>query len=275
MSVATVARPNSLRDIPWAVWVLLAIALGLFLYMFTRPGFAPIGALATVAPVVFAAAVVYARPSDRRFAWAALFLAATPAIGLIAGVVPDAWFTYMPGDWKNGTPFIRDLAQFALDIARLLGLAGLFLFGLALGGVRSFVSFLILALGVAIALGNLTWTFAHPIDGFPLFDLAKSVTYATLHGIGLAFVFAAAVESLRNLTMIGSGLLFLNAVISAVLLWWTIGPDANLDLLSLILGGTTLLGWLALTAAALRGELNSAPSRSRAGRGNAVRRPAG
>jgi hypothetical protein len=275
MSVVAVARPNSLREIPWAVWVLLAIAVGLFAYMFTRPGFTPIGALATVAPVVFAAAVVYVRPLDKRFVWAALFLAATPAIGLFAGVVPDAWFTYMPGDWKNGTLLIRDLAQLAQDVARLLGLIGLFLFGLALGGVRSFVSFLILALGAAIALGNLTWTFSHSIDGFPLFDLAKSVTYATLHAVGLAFVFAAAVESLRNLTMIGSGLLFLNAVISAVLLWWTIGPDANLDLLSLILGGTTLLGWLALIAAALRGEFNAAPSRSRAGRGNAVRRQAG
>ncbi|HUP82648.1 MAG TPA: hypothetical protein VM284_00480 [Candidatus Limnocylindria bacterium] len=275
MSVAAVARPSSLRDIPWAVWLLLAFAAALALYIFSRPGYTVIGGLATIAPIVFAAAVVYVKPADQRFMWAALFLAATPVVGLIAGVFPDAWFAYAPGDWKNGTPLMRDVASLGVDVARILGLVGLFLFGLALGGVRSFVPFLIMALGLVLAVGNLIWTFAHPIDDLPLYDLAKTLSYAVLRVVGLAFVFAAAVESLRSLTMTGAGFLFLNAAIGAVLLWWTIGTGANFDVLSLVLGGTSLLGWIALIAAPLRGEFSAAPPRSRVGRESASRRRAG
>jgi hypothetical protein len=60
--------------------------------------------------------------------------------------------------------------------------------------------------------------------------------------------------------LIGAGLVLLNTVMGEVIQWMTIGPDANLDLLSLIFGGTMLLAWLAYIAGALRGELNATPT---------------
>lgn len=257
------------------MWVLLVIAAALFVRVITSPGSGPIAALATPAPVVFAAAVIYARPADRRFLWAALALAATPAVGLFAQLMPELVFRYAPGDWKNASALLNDVAAIAGDIARYLGLLGLGLLGLAFGGVRSFVSFLIILLGVALAISSLIWTFAHSIDGFPLYELGKSLGYAVLHVLGLAFVFAAAVESLRNFSMVGTGFLFLNTVIGAVLLWWTIGPGTNVDLLSIVLGATSLLGWVGLIIAPLRGEFWSDPSRSRVARGSVSRRRAG
>jgi hypothetical protein len=275
VNVEAVARPKSVRDIPGAVWLLLAIAGALAVRVFTGPGWTIFSVLATPGPVLFAAAVIYARPADRRFVWAALALAATPAVGLLVQVLPEFVFRNAPGDWKNASALLGDVGQLAGDVARYLGLLGLALLGLAFGGVRSFVSFLIMLLGLALAIGSVIWTFAHPIDGFPLYELGKSVGYAVLHVLGLAFVFAAAVESLRNFSMVGAGFLFLNTVIGAVLLWWTIGPGTNIDLLSFVLGATSLLGWIGLIVAPLRGEFWSNPSRSRAARGSVSRRRAG
>jgi hypothetical protein len=263
MSVAAFARPISVRDIPWATWALLALALGRLVYGVIQPGgFQLISALAGTGPLVFAAAVVYVNPPDRRFKWAALALAATPVIGLLSAVVPEAVFTYAPGDWKNATPLLLDTGRFAGEIGWVLGLIGLGLLGMALGGVRSLGSLLILTVGAALALANVASFLNVLVEGFPVLDLARSLVSAVLHPLGLAFVFAAAVESRRSLTLIGAGLVLLNTVMGEVLQWVTIGPDANLDLLSLMFGGTTLLGWLAYTAGALRGELNAAPSRS-------------
>src|SRR5438105_730215 len=109
MSAAMVARPTSLRDIPWLVWLPLVLVGGLFISARTSPGSGPIQALATPAPVVFAAAVIYAKPSDRRFVWAALGLAATPAVGLLVRLIPDLVFSYAPGDWKNAALVLRDI----------------------------------------------------------------------------------------------------------------------------------------------------------------------
>jgi len=262
MGVVALARPSSMRDIPWAVWTLLALAVGGLVYDVIQPGgFRLISALAGTGPLVFAAAVVYVNPADRRFTWAALALAATPVIGLLSAVVPEAVFTYAPGDWKNATPLLLDIGGFAREIGWVLGLIGLGLLGVALGGVRSLASVLILAVGAALAVANVASHLNGLVEGFPLFDLATSLVSAVLHPLGLAFVFAAAVESRRSLTLIGAGLVLLNAVMGELLQWMTIGPDANLDLLSLVFGLTTLLGWLAFMAGALRGELNGAPSR--------------
>ena len=59
MNVEAVARPSSLRAIPWSVWALLALALGCAASA-TVPVFSPLGAIIAAGPVLFAAAVVYA-----------------------------------------------------------------------------------------------------------------------------------------------------------------------------------------------------------------------
>jgi hypothetical protein len=219
--------------------------------------------------------VVFVAPADRRFTWAALALAATPVVNLIANWLPEAWFAVAPGDWKNAVPLLMDLGNVAHDVASLLAIVGLGLLGLALGGVRSFMSVLVLGFGAVVALLNLVWVGAHPIDAFPLFELARSVAYSILHVMGWAFVFAAALESLRNLTLVGSGLLFANVVMNALLLWWSPGAGANTDVLYVIVMTPSLAGWLLLIGGALRGELNATPARNRAGRGSGAPRRAG
>ena len=237
--------------------------------------FSFIGTLGFAAPVVFAAVVVYLRPPDMRFTWAALAIAATPVVVLIANWLPDAWFALAPADWKNAAQLLLDLGGIARVLATVLGFVGLGLFGLALGGVRTFMSAVILAFAALVAAAGVIWVGAHPIADLPLLDLVRSISFSVLTVMGWAFVFAAALESLRTLTLIGSGLVLANTVINVVLLWWTIGPNVNTDLLALIVGIPTLFGWIALIAAALRGELSAAPSRSRAARGSGAQRRAG
>src|SRR5688572_11524856 len=101
MSVAALARPNSLRDIPWATWVLLALAGLMVFYYFTQSGEVSLGTFTLVAPVIFAAAVTYSAPSDRRFVWAALALATPAVVNVVTNWLPGAWFSVAPGDWKN------------------------------------------------------------------------------------------------------------------------------------------------------------------------------
>jgi hypothetical protein len=277
VNVEAVARPWSLRAVPWLAWLLLVVGVLYVVRGLLPPSFSPLSSLAGAGPIFFAAAVVYMNPPDRRFRWAALALAIPPIVLLLAHWIPIIWPQVVPGDWKNAVPLLEDLGSMAREVATPIGLVGLFLLGFALGGVRTFLSVVILAAGVLIALADLTWFFAHPVEELPMLQAAKSVIYPMLNVLGWAFVFAAALESLRSLTLVGAGLVVSNVVISAVLLWWTIGPDANFDLLSLTIAGPSVLGWLAMTAGALRGELNDAAvaPRSRAGRGSGVPRPAG
>jgi hypothetical protein len=237
--------------------------------------FTPIGTLGFAAPVVFAAIVLYVRPPDRRFTWAALAMAASPVVILVANWLPDAWYSMAPGDWKNAAQVLLDAGGAARLVAQALGFVGLGLFGIALGGVRVFMSGVILFFAALVAAAGVIWVGAHPIEGLPLLDLARTIGFSVLTVVGWAFVFAAALEALRTLTLVGSGLVLANAVINVLLLWWTIGADANTDLLALLVGGPTLLGQIALIAGALRGELSEPRARSRAARGNASPRRAG
>ncbi|MEP7360347.1 MAG: hypothetical protein ABI744_02085 [Chloroflexota bacterium] len=275
MNVEAVAQRPVWRNIPWAALGLLVIAGLIVVRSLALSQFTPIGTLGFAAPVLFAAAVLFMRPQDRRFTWAALAIAASPVVIVIANWLPDAWFSMAPGDWKNAAQLLLDAGGVAQLIAKVLGFIGLGLFGIALGGVRTFMSAVILFFAMLVGAAGVIWVGAHPLDGLPLLDLARTVGFLVLTVLGWAFVFAAALESLRTWTLIGSGLVLANTVINVLLLWWTIGPDANTDLLSLLVGGPTLIGWICLIVGALRGELSDAPARSRAARGSGVRRRAG
>ncbi|MDL2334813.1 MAG: hypothetical protein QFC55_02130 [Chloroflexota bacterium] len=279
MNVEAVARPLNWRAIPWAALILTVICGLIVVRSLALGQFSPIGTLGFAAPVAFAAVVAYVRPPDRRFTWAALAIAATPVVVLAANWLPDAWFSLTPGDWKNAAQLLLDAGGVARVVAIVLGFVGLGLLGLAFGGVRTFMSAVILAFGVLVAAAGVIWVLAHPIADLPLLDLARSVAFSVLTVIGWAFVFAAALEALRTLSLIGTGLILANTVINVLLLWWTIPASANTDLLSLLVGGPTLLGWIALMAAALRGELShersGAAARSRAARGGGAQRRAG
>ncbi|MEP7157833.1 MAG: hypothetical protein ABI797_00255 [Chloroflexota bacterium] len=265
------------RAVPWSVWLFLALAV---LYAVIRildaPVLQPLPTAAGLAPFLFAAAVSFARPADRRFRWAAWAIAAYVALPLITRPIPELVFRLAPGDWSNAAFILQDVANVVQSLANALLIVGLALFGLALGGVRSAFGGAILAAGAAVALANLTWFFSHPIAEIPLINIAESVTFSTLTSLAWAFVFAAAIDAVRSLLIVGTGLLFANVVVNAVLLWWTLGPGTNTDVLSLVIGGMALAGWLALAAGALRGELTGPENfRSRAGRRSALRPGAG
>ena len=258
MTVAAVARPSSLRDVAWATWILLALGGLMVLYVFTQPGGLALGTFSFVAPVFFAAAVIYAAPMDRRFVWGAVLIALAPAVWFIAGVLPDAWFAVVPGDWKNATPLLMELGDLAHPIAQVFGYIGLGLFGVALGGVRTILSVAIIGAGLLLGALRVVEFLGNPIESMPIDITVRSIVFPLLYAGGWAFVFAATLESRRILTIVGTGLLFADVVINVVLgLWPSYDPDGTV---LLIYSVPVLAGWILLIAAALRGELN-APAR--------------
>lgn len=230
--------------------VLLAVALLYVVYRLTEGSFSPLDVLVGCAPLVFAAAVVQAAPTDRRFTGGALALAAGPALRLAAALIPGAWLA--------AAPALLDVSHIALELAKVLLLVGLTLIGVALGGVRSAFGVVVVGTGVLVGLATVAWALGHPLADLPTFDLGRSIAIATLSALAWAFLLGAAIDGLRSLMITGAGLLFAIVVIEAALLWWPAGPGANFDLLSLVVGGISLAGWAALIAAALRDELSAA-----------------
>ncbi len=263
------ARPRSLRDIPSVTWSLLLVAVVLVAYELSQLSYSLIGALPTAAPVLFAAAVLYVRPADRRYTWAALALAVAPVVSLVWSALPEAVFRYAPGDWRNAAYSLQDMGPIVRDATSVITIAGLGLLGLALGGVRRPLSVAILGVSVVIAIvhaiaiaDSYSAINYPPGDSTPMILLARSIVVSMLTLLGWAFVFAAALESRRTLMLIGTGLVFVITAQSYVPLM----SDAVLNngVLLTALAAVHLLGWALVIVAALRGELNAAPSRTAA-----------
>jgi hypothetical protein len=275
VSVDAVAQRPGWRAIPWPVWLLLVFAGLIIVRSITASGFAPLGALTGVAPVLLAAAVIYMAPADRRFVWAAVAIALPIIVRIIGAWLPDFWAASAPGDWKNASPLLYDLAAGANELTKVVGLAGVGLLGFAFGGVRTFMSAVILVFAGVVAAANVVWVSAQPIDGFPLVQFVTSFGFSVLVVLLWAFAFAAALESLRSLTLVGAGLVLANIVINDLLLWWQPGAGTDAGLLVLVASGPAALGWVVLIVAVMAREWNDTPARSRAGRGSSVRQRAG
>ena len=264
------------RAVPWSTWLFAALAV---LYGAVRlvdsAAFSPLATLVDLSPLIFAAAVAYARPADRRFRWAAWAIAGYVVLPFMLRLITDLVFSYVPGDLSNAALLVRDVLGPTTWLANALLIVGVAVFGIALGGVRSAFGGTIVVMGGFVAAGNLTWFFAHPIEEVPLLDIVMGAMFSAATPLVWAFVFAAAVDAVRSLLIVGSGLLFANVVVNAVLLWWAPGPGTNFDLLLLLGGGLVLGGWLALATGALRSELiGPVRVRSRADR-RTQQRPAG
>jgi hypothetical protein len=278
MTDSSLARWQGWRAVPRSTWLFLVLAVLYLAVRVVETSFAPLQSLAGVAPLLVVAVIAYVRPEDRRFRWAAWALVGWVVLPLVANRLPELVFRYAPGDWSNAAFLLQDVASLVGDVANTLLIVALALIGMALGGVRSAFGALIVASGVFVALANLTWFFAHPVEDLPLLTLLESVTFTALTAVAWAFVFAAAVDAVRSMLIIGTGLLFANVVVNAVLLWWAPGPGTNFDVLSVILSSLGLAGWLFVALGALRGELVSprdAGSRSRAARRTTPRPAAG
>lgn len=261
MSVLAVARPGSLRDIGWPVWVLIALAAVVMVYGFVQSGL-DIGRLSFAAPILFAAAVAYAKPSDRRFLWGAVLIAVAPVVGVVTAVLPDLWFDAVPGDWKNATPLLMDLGHLARVIAQVLGFVGLGLLGLALGGIRTVLSMAIIVGGILVAAVVDVRSLPIGTEEWPIDLVVRSAAFPLLYAGGWAFVCAAALESRRRLMLIGTGLIFALILVDYLQALWLTTPDAALTLFLLVTSSLHLVGWVLVIVAALRGELNAARSRT-------------
>jgi hypothetical protein len=261
MGVAVVARPGSMRDIKWPVWALLALAALVMAYGFVQSG-PHLSTVTFAAPLLFAAAVVYVAPSDRRFVWAAVLMALPPVVAVTTAWLPDFWFDTVPGDWKNATPLLMDLGNVAQDVARVLGFVGLGLLGLALGGVRTLVSAAIIGTGLVFSVVQVADLLGTQLEGMPIDVTARSILFPTLYILGWAFVFAAALESRRTLMLAGTGLVFALIAFDRLQDWWLGLPQGLLDALLLLTGTIGLIGWALIILSPLRGELSGAPSRT-------------
>lgn len=261
MGVAVVARPGSMRDIKWPVWALLALAALVMAYGFVQSG-PHLSTVTFAAPLLFAAAVVYVAPSDRRFVWAAVLMALPPVVAATTAWLPDFWFDTVPGDWKNATPLLMDLGNVAQDVARVLGFVGLGLLGLALGGVRTLVSAAIVAVALLFSVLHVVGFLGNQIEGSPIDLTVRSIAFPTLFIVGWAFVLAAALESRRKMLAAGAGLVFALIAFDRLQDWWLALPEGPLNMLLAAAGTLAFIGWALLILSPLRGELSGAPART-------------
>jgi hypothetical protein len=261
MGVVAVARPSSMRDIRWPVWALLALAAVVMAHSFMQAG-PHLSIVTFAAPLLFAAAVVYLAPPDKRFVWAAVLIAIQPAVVVITAWLPDFWFDTVPGDWKNATPLLMDLGSAAVQIARVLEFIGLALLGLAMGGVRTRASAAIIGAGVLFAVLAVADSiqFLTSQEGLPIDMTVRSIAFPPLNILLWAFVFAAALESRRMLMAAGTGLLFALIGFDRLQDWWLALPSGPLDALVLVTGMISVIGWALVILSPLRGELSGAPS---------------
>jgi hypothetical protein len=209
--------------------------------------------LSGLGPFLFAATVTYMKPADPRFAYGAVLIGIGRGLTLFARLI------------VTQPVFAGDFAVLLLDVVQFIDfplfLAGLFVIGLAAGGVRTRLGFAIIAVGLVLAIAKIAWswstTLAPLAADLPLVDTAMALLEPFLYSLGWAFVAAAAFESRRRLLLLGS-LVFiaLDAVLVALSLT-NPGPEDDLSRVALVLEIMSLAGWLLLAVSPLRLEMGT------------------
>jgi hypothetical protein len=250
-------RTGDIRSIPLPAWFfgLLALAYGAILateasttYDLTQT---PSLVAQTLGPLIFATIVAYVVPADRRVFWGAALIAAQSILGLTQGLIER-----LPG-------LPAELYSFGLvQWGWIFELSGLVLLGLGLGGIRSRVGWVALALGLAVfAIGDiqlaLAWI-ATPPDpdlGIPAYQVALSFV-AGVTTVGWAFLTGVALDNRLRAFAIAAGIFFALDAIALATQWLLTNlfpnPDPSLlpwFFLPFRIG--TVLGWLVLFAAAI------------------------
>jgi hypothetical protein len=249
------------RRLGWPIWILLGFAVVAVASLITSPGVTLLGPLQVAMPFFFAAAVLLVRPIDRRFVWAAVAIGASQAFLLGPRLVPAEWTFYYPElDQLGG-------AVTMLYSPALLG--GLALLGLALGGIRTRLGWLIVGIGLVLAASSavrvLTQTLPEGLE-LSAIDRLLSIVIPPLHPMAWAFVAGAALGGGRRLFPFGALLIFVLMVPLGTFLLWdvpSLGPDTNFGLLQFVFGIIPLTGWIALTFAPLFGEVDGQVSEPR------------
>jgi hypothetical protein len=116
--------------------------------------------------------------------------------------------------------------------------------------------------GIVLAAVSVFQGLANVVAGLPVDVVVRSAAFPLLYAGGWAFVFTAALESGRRLMLIGTGLVFALILVDYLQALWLTTPDPALTLFLLVTSSLHLVGWVLVIVAALRGELNAAPSRT-------------
>ena len=208
-SVVTRMRTGDIRSVPLTFW-LFAILTGLYGYLLVTSytiealsyGLSLIPALA---PLVFAAAMAWVAPADRRYLWGAAFIAAAELPRLVEMAL--ARFAAFQFDWGVGiTPS---------SLTWGLELIGVALIALAIGGIKERRNWLwpVLGLGVFLIgdIENAAFWASNPYPeeelGFVYPPLLIAVSFvAGLTIVAWSYLLGAAVEHGRRLFAVGAGI---------------------------------------------------------------------
>lgn len=249
---AQALRRFDVRAMQPAVWVLLILAIvdvvvrirsdGSFVDPFRIPLLA-----AAAAPFVFAAAVVYSAPADRRLVWGALALASTELLVVLAHILQPPWLSL---------GVISDAVAVVRRVGPLISVAGLVLIGVALGGLRSRLALAAAGVGAAVFVLGSLWSLARllePSSDLQLpFDQVVITFVAPLVTVGWAFVAGAAFDRGMRLMTLGAALIVSLAALDTVLAALSLrDPLADYGFVLTIIRMVNLAAWAALVAGAL------------------------
>ncbi len=240
-SVVTRMRTGDIRSVPLAAWFfgLLVIAYAYLLISgnafrvdpFNLPSF-----FALLAPLVFATAMSYAAPVDRRFFWGAALIGASQLPHLVELALTR--FAGFRPDWGAGLS--------PQSFSWVLELAGVVLLAVAIGRIRSGRNWLWLAIGLAIfVIGDIQNAAFWASNPFPPDEVGfvyplESIAVTFVGGLTIvawAYLLGAAIEHRHRAFAIASGIFVALSAFGLVneFLYDALVPAGNNEMAQLVL----------------------------------------
>ena len=252
-------RTGDIRSVPLAFWLFGFLTL---LYAYLLVADPPVDSaddvltlLIIVAPLVFATAIAWAAPVDRRFLWGAAFIAASAVPNLIEMAL--ARFAFSSFDWGIGLR--PSSATWGLE------LIGVVFIALAIGRIQQRRNWLWPLLGLAIfVIGDVENAFYWAGNPFPEEELGVAYPIASiaitfiggLTVLSWSYLLGSAIEHGRQLFAIGAGIFVALSAFGLVneIVYSFLYPNpetADFTYTSLFFSSVRAAGWVALIVAAL------------------------
>jgi hypothetical protein len=255
VSLLTRARTGDIRSIPIAVWPFLILLLAnvwLTVTDFNRPDSVPLSNFLSLAPLVFATAVAYVFPRDRRFLIGAAALALPEIVRTLQLIFAENF------SLSAAISAAIDLNWLANVSGWIFEAGGLLLFGMALGGIRTRVGWIAVAVGLALfVISRIEYAFnlaGNPlvVETMPAADLALGFLAGSAV-VGWAFLLGAALERGSRALSIGAGILVAIYVVdqALMLVYVLLEPGTTLMPTTWFFSGLRLVAWAALIYGAL------------------------
>ena len=173
MSGMALVRSVDVRSIRWPVWLMLGLAVAYVVYRVSNPAFSVVSTIAGAGPFLFAAAVLFVEPFDRRFKYGAAAIALY--YGLYFG---DLLPPYALPNVE--VPMLGDVTDGLRNLRFLLLIGGFAAIGVALGGLRSRDGWVVLATGGVLAVLASGWQLVNPVEGLPILTVLTSLAFVPL-----------------------------------------------------------------------------------------------